>query len=141
MNKKGYKVIFISGLIVIGLFVVFFQTFRNSFLAKPVVNAEDVSSTALITLEINGVKYESKITGTISVYDFMSKLRNEGKINFTEKNYIGMGEFIDGINGIKNNSNQSWIYYVNNQEASVGISNYKINPGDVVSWKYEKANY
>ena len=71
----------------------------------------------------------------------MSKLRDEGKITFTDKNYIGMGEFIVSINGIENNSDMSWIYYVNNKEASVGISNYKINGGDVVSWKYEKSNY
>lgn len=92
-------------------------------------------------LEINGVSYEDNISGKISVYDFMSQLRKEGKINFTEKNYIGMGEFIVSINGVKNDSNMGWIYYVNDKEASVGISNYKINPGDVVSWKYEKSNY
>lgn len=79
--------------------------------------------------------------GKTSVFDFMGKLQNEGKINFTEKNYIGMGEFIDSINGIQNNSNRSWIYYVNDKKATIGVSNYKLNPGDVVSWKYEKSNY
>jgi hypothetical protein len=96
---------------------------------------------ATTTLEINSTSYTNTITGKMSVYDFMSKLRNEGKINFTETNYIGMGEFIDSINGIKNNNNLVWIYYVNGVEAQIGISNYKINPGDVVSWKYEKSNY
>ena len=71
----------------------------------------------------------------------MSQLRNEGKINFTEKNYAGMGKFIETINGVKGNGGQNWIYYVNGKEAQVGVSNYKINPGDVVSWKYEKSNY
>ncbi|MEK7081157.1 MAG: DUF4430 domain-containing protein, partial [Patescibacteria group bacterium] len=92
-------------------------------------------------LEINGTRYEEEITGQISVYDFMNKFRGEGKINFTEKNYTGMGKFIETINGIKGNGNQNWIYYVNGKEAQVGVSNYKINPGDVVSWKYEKLNY
>lgn len=79
--------------------------------------------------------------GITTVYDFMDKLRTEGKINFTEKNYAGMGKFIDSINGVKNNGSQNWIYYVNGIEAQVGVSNYKINKGDVVSWKYEKTNY
>ena len=92
-------------------------------------------------LEINGARYEDEITREISVYDFMSKLRSERKINFTEKNYIGMGKFIETINGVKGNGDQNWIYYVNNKEAQVGVSNYKINPGDIVSWKYEKSNY
>ncbi len=88
---------------------------------------------------INNIEYKNTIVGETSVYDFMSKLQSEGKINFTEKNYAGMGKFIDSINGIKNNGNENWIYYVNGVEAQVGVSNYKIKVGDVVSWKYEKS--
>jgi hypothetical protein len=62
------------------------------------------------------------------------------KINFTEKNYTGMGKFIVSINGVKGNGTENWIYYVNGIKANVGVSNYKINKGDIVSWKYEK-NY
>ena len=49
-----------------------------------------------------------------------------------------MGKFIETINGVKGNGDQNWIYYVNGQKAQVGVSNYKIKPGDVVSWKYEE---
>jgi hypothetical protein len=87
------------------------------------------------------VSFKDDTPGETNVYDFMNRLRSEGKITFTEKNYIGMGKFIDSINGVKNNQNQSWIYYVNGVEASVGVSNYKIKVGDIVSWKYEKSNY
>ena len=66
----------------------------------------------------------------------MEQLQNEGKINFKEKTYSGMGEFIEEINGIKNGE-KNWIYYVNNKKAEIGVSNYKINIGDIVSWKYE----
>lgn len=90
------------------------------------------------TIELS---YINTIPDTTTVYDFMSKLRSEGKINFTEKNYTGMGKFIETINGIKNNGGQNWIYYVNGKEAQVGVSNYKIKAGDIVSWKYEKANF
>jgi len=93
------------------------------------------------TLQINGTSYADNITEKMSVYDFMSKLRAEGKINFIEKNYIGIGKFIKSINGVENSNSLVWIYYVNGVEAQIGISNYKINPGDVVSWKYEKSNY
>jgi hypothetical protein len=101
--------------------------------------SENISSKISI-LEIDGKRYEEEITEKTSVYDFMSRLRNEGKINFTEKNYIGMGKFIESINGIKGNGKQNWIYYVNNKKAEIGVSNYEINGGDIVSWKYEK-NY
>lgn len=92
-------------------------------------------------LEINKLRYKDDVATEISVYDFMSKLRSERKINFTEKNYIGMGKFIVSINGIKGNGDENWIYYVNGIEAQVGVSNYKIKSGDIVSWKYEKANF
>ena len=87
------------------------------------------------TLEINEVSYKESITEQISVYDFMQKLQAEGKINFKDKNYSGMGKFVEEINGLKSSQNKYWIYYINGKEANVGISNYKINPGDVVSWK------
>jgi len=93
------------------------------------------------TLEINNVKYTDNITQVETVYDFMEKLRQEGKFTFKTKNYIGMGEFVEEINGIKSDRENYWIYYVNDKKANIGISNYKINPGNIVSWKYEKNNY
>lgn len=84
--------------------------------------------------------YEAKIANEISVYDFMLNLKSEGKINFKDKDYTGMGKLITELNGIKNSGKKNWIYYVNGEKAKIGVSNYKINPGDVVSWKYEK-NY
>ncbi len=91
-----------------------------------------------ITLEIEEEKYESEIEGETNVYDFMSKLQDEGKINFKEKTYTGMGKFIDELNGVRGDGNKFWIYYVNGKKARIGVSNYKIKSGDVVSWKYEK---
>ncbi len=92
-------------------------------------------------LDVNGTKYESEVNKEISVYDFMNQLRNEGKITFKEKTYSGIGKFIEEINGLKSDGDNYWIYYVNGVEASIGVSNYKISPDDVVSWKYEKNKY
>jgi hypothetical protein len=114
----------------------------TSVATLPVVKAEEVAvvpnETVITVLEINGVKYESTVESQESVYDFMAQLQNEGKINFKSKTYTGMGKFIDELNGIRGNGDKYWIYYVNNKKARIGVSNYKINPGDVVSWRYEK---
>ncbi|MDE2399960.1 MAG: DUF4430 domain-containing protein [Patescibacteria group bacterium] len=114
---------------------------QKNFLAKKFLGeSENILPTQLKTadIEVNGVKYQTEISQNTSVYDFMDKLRTEGKINFEDKTYVGMGKFIESINGIKNTGDKSWIYYVNGKEAQIGVSNYKMNPGDVVSWKYEK---
>ena len=146
LNKKNktISIIIIFCIIFLGIFV-----FNSKILHKqdpyppnnPIGLAYGVNVLPKNTfLEINDTKYEGEVKGETSIYDFMSKLRNEGKIDFTEKNYIGMGKFIISINGTKGNGEQNWIYYVNGKKAQIGVSNYKINPGDVVSWKYEK-NY
>lgn len=92
------------------------------------------------TLEINDTAYKSEIKDKTTIYDFMSKLRDEGKIDFTEKNYVGIGKFIETINGTTGNTQKNWIYYVNGKKAEMGVSDYKINNGDIISWKYE-SNY
>ncbi len=93
------------------------------------------------TLEINSIKYIGKINQKTSVYDFMKKLMEEKEVTFTEKNYSGIGKFIISLNGVSGDKDHAWIYYVNGNEASLGVSTQIINPGDVVSWKYEKPIY
>ena len=121
MSKK--EKIILTFLIILGIFGVFF--FKSHATQK----------------QITELNFTDTISNPTTVYDFMNTLQKEGKINFTEKNYTGMGKFIESINGVQNNSNQSWIYYVNGTEAQVGVSNYKIKAGDIVSWKYEKSIY
>ncbi len=110
---------------------------KTSTQILPINTANNAIQTTLL---LRGVKLESSISQKTSVYDFMQKLEQENKITFQAKNYIGMGEFIESINGIKNTNTNNWIYYINNVKANVGVSNYQINPGDVVSWKYEANN-
>lgn len=117
---KNKKIILITLIFVIFLGV--------SFLDFPVT---------LIPATELSLSYKNTSPYTTTVYDFMDKLRKEEKINFTEKNYVGMGKFIVSINEIKGNGDKNWIYYVNNKKAETGVSNYKIKEGDIVSWKYE----
>ena len=125
--KKKRKIILVAGTILVFLGAYFYFSQRNTPAPYLIQN-----SPAELPLSFTATK-------ETTVYDFMNELRNERKITFTEKNYTGMGKFIETINGIQGNGNQNWIYYVNNQKAEVGVSNYKIKSGDVVSWKYEKS--
>jgi len=139
---KNKKIIIIAiALISLSLFGSFFYFSSKTSeisLPKNQTNSAGISHGVKTILEINNVRYEEEIADKISVYNFMSKLRSKGKIDFTEKNYISMGKFVTSISGIENNGEKNWIYYVNGVEAQVGVSNYKINPGDIISWKYEK---
>lgn len=142
---KKYKIIILIIVILLSfLSILFFISNKkteeissptNTTAEKP---ENKTSQSAKTILEINEKRYEAEVAGKTNVYDFMAKLRNEGKIDFTEKNYTGIGKFINTIDGIKGGGEKNWIYYVNGIKAQVGVSNYEIKPGDIVSWKYEK---
>lgn len=150
MSKKTKIIISLisTPFLFFGIFFLFSKDIQKDNLSpvaikqeKEYANLPDIQPQTVKTiLEINDKKYETEIREETSVYDFMNKLRSEGKINFKEKNYVGMGKFILEINGIKNSGDKNWIFYVNREKANVGVSNYKIMPGDVVSWNYEKNN-
>ena len=102
---------------------------------------ETINTNGQTTLEINGIKYTDSITQNESVYNFMEALQNKGKISFKTTTYTGMGKFVEEINGLKSNGEKYWIYYVNNKKANIGVSNYKLSPGDIIAWKYENNTY
>jgi len=141
-TKKLILIIFL--LIVCSVLVYIYETPQKQSTTPiaeiPSINLDKTSGTTNTVLEINGNKYESKISSPMSVYDFMEQLQKEGKIDFKEKTYSGMGKFIEEINGVKGNGDKYWVYYINGKKAEIGISNYQINPGDVISWKYENIN-
>lgn len=146
MKREKIKIL-IAVAVSITLFCVFFVISHKTFeeisppLTSPKETSEKISepdNSLKTVLEVEKERYESKIVGVISVYEFMQKLKEEEKINFKEKTYSGMGKFIEEINNIKNNGERNWIYYVNGEKATIGVSNYKIKNGDTVSWKYEK---
>ena len=93
-------------------------------------------------LTISGTKYETAVKPGSSVYDLMSLLKAENKIDFSGKNYSGLGFFVEEINGVKNNpAGENWLYYVNGQPAPVGVSNYRIKNNDEIEWKYEEKSF
>jgi hypothetical protein len=54
------------------------------------------------------------------------------------KEYAGIGEFVESIDGIKPDSNHFWAFYVNGKSSDVGASSYKPQNGDKIEWKLVK---
>jgi hypothetical protein len=136
MSKKEKIIItLLSLMIIIGGILLFLPEKYTVVVEKEIILPVNNSKAFL---EIGEGKYEGAINESTSIYDFMTELRRKGKINFKEKNYMGMGKFIEEVNGVKNSGEKNWIYYINGQKANVGVSNYKLINGDIVSWKYEE---
>ena len=139
-NKKRILIIVIPLFILIGIFSfapsqVGFKSIPEIQIAPKVLSEKD----AQVSLNVLDKKYEAEIKEGDTVYEVMKNLQEqkENNFTFTYKEYPSLGIFIDGINGEKGEPGRYWIYYVNDIEASVSVSKFKLKDGDIVSWKQE----
>lgn len=73
----------------------------------------------------------------VTFYDALVWAKNEGRIEFSGKNYPGLGFFVTDIGTLHAGGGRYLLYYVNGEEATVGVSSYELKGGDVVEWKLE----
>ncbi len=132
--KKIFTILLVLGLATgIGLFFLKADRTYPNVLAQSKIQS---------ILKVSDVEYKVSLSQGSSAYDLMEAAKTQG-LNFQERQFAGLGVFIDEINGVKSSQKDGkyWIYYINGQKAQVGISSYIIKPNDVISWKYEKSTY
>lgn len=100
-------------------------------ISEPVVE----KNTDTITLKINNTNINLPIQQGQTFYDILISAQKNGQINFTGKDYSGMGFFISSIGGLHEGDGRYLVYLINDTEASVGISSYIPKVGDIVEWK------
>ena len=102
------------------------------------------AATSTIPLQTTSYKLEATATSS-TVYDLMMRASADSRVPFlfTTKEYPGIGHFVESINGLKNDTQAGtyWIYYLNDKNAQLGISQQIVNPKDIITWKYETANF
>lgn len=106
---------------------------------KPLSDVESIDNQIEVSLIVLDKKYELEVKDNSSVFDAMKELqiKTNGGFSFKYNEYPSMGVFVYEINGMKEKSGSYWIYYVNEKEASVGVSNYVLKEGDSILWKQE----
>ena len=99
-------------------------------------------SLKIISPEWN-VEYMNVNTKNVTVADFLFECANHYNFSVQKKYWQGYKSFfIEAIHDIKNGENDSyWQYYVNDQFADVGCSNYFLNDNDVVEWRFESSSW
>lgn len=103
-----------------------------SFINTKIEKTEEQERVNLIVLD---KEYEVGIKRNDTVYHMMENLQKENNFSFNYKEYPSLGIFINEINGVKGEKSKYWIYSVNGQEASVGVSKYVLKGGDVIKWE------
>ena len=105
---------------------------------------EDTTITGQKTIKIavfdkdNAAMFEKDVT-TDKEYlvEVLEDLNKDGSltVQLEDSQY---GKYIDAFNGAKQENNYYWNYYVNDDYASVGISECVLKQGDVYTFKLEK---
>lgn len=72
------------------------------------------------------------------LWSIMKQALSEKNITLKYQDYKGdLGIFITQIGEQKNgNEGRYWQYWANGEYGKIGVSNYKIKPGDIVQWRF-----
>ena len=117
-------------------------TYKNSdiYLSK---NSSGVSATVIIDFGDGNVLSNNITSKNITVYGFLLDAANIENINVKSTYYKQYDSiFVDSISNYNGGqSNNWWIYYVNNELGHVGADRYIVENNDVIKWKFEKSIY
>jgi hypothetical protein len=97
-----------------------------------------IKENEIVSIVVLDKTYKVEIENDQTLYSVLKNLEEkDNNFSFNGKSYPSLGFFVDEINGVKNKLGSYWIYYINDKQASVGISEYKLKNGDIISWKLE----
>ena len=142
MTKKQ-RIIFISGLVIILLFLVFYQAQKN--ISQNILSTNPSTSdtnklpmsNVSLVVEIGDTKINIPTTTGGSLYSALTSAQQNNQITFSGKNYPGLGFFVTDIGSLHSRNGKNLIYYVNGKEATVGVSSFIPQNGDVIVWKLQ----
>ena len=69
----------------------------------------------------------------------LQKVTSENDLEFDYKDYGGdLGALVESVNDFSSDvkGNRFWHYWVNNIYADISASNYILESGDIIEWKY-----
>lgn len=89
------------------------------------------------SLQVGEKKYKLQFNNGQSLLEAMNNLVASSEFTFKSKTYLGIGEFVYSVNGTDAKDSKYWILYINNDQAQVGVSDYKLRPGDVIRFELE----
>ena len=136
-NKKNIIVIVLIFISMVIGFCVFTNIHKNNSRVEVRHSTSGINTENNVTLNANNITYRVRFSGDQTVYDIMNILASEKTKNFSfkAKEYPRLGYFVEEINSVKGGQGKYWIYTVNDEEASVGISQYILHSGDIINWE------
>ncbi len=72
-----------------------------------------------------------------TVLEAMQVAQAKNKLTFVTRSFASLGDFVTSINNLESGDGV-WVYDINGQLASKGVSFQKINHGDRITWRYDE---
>jgi hypothetical protein len=112
---------------------------RTKIDVLPLEEAPQQENAIEATLAVGEKTYQVSVPEGSSAYDLMVRAQETSDFQFKGREFPGLGFFVQELNGVAENPRQGmfWIYYINGEQAKVGISAYAVRADDIISWKYE----
>jgi len=137
-NRKNIYIKIFFGI----LFAIVAVTFIKTTPLRPEVGAPLLNQGGVrggnyvsTTILIDKTTINLQSTPNTTFYDALVQAKNDGKITFSGKNYLGLGFFVTDIGTLHSGNGKNLLYYINGKEASVGVSSYLLKNGDFIEWK------
>ena len=135
--SKNIKKLYITIFVILCLFVVaiFKTTPSQPKNSVPLFDQGGARSGNFASATLSAGNVKIKISAGTSLYDALTEVRKENKIEFSGRDYPGLGFFVTDIGTLHAGDGKYLFYYINGKEASVGVSSYKLKDGDIIEWK------
>ena len=84
-----------------------------------------------------------RLTEGKTIFDLLKKVTEENNLEFTFKQYSGVGVFIESIDNFANNpeNDKWWQYWVNDEYAQVAADKLFLKNGDIIKWKHVEGQF
>lgn len=88
-----------------------------------------------VTVIAGKISFHLSAHSPISLYNALTLAKENNQIKFSGKMYPSLGFFVTDIGTLHSGSGKNLLYYINGEEATVGVSAYALKDGDIVEWK------
>lgn len=139
MYKKPFSIIFIFcflSLLALGVFLVISKNVTQIQSAENTLSglgSSDARISFVIVMGDETFHLDSK-KGE-SLYQALYEAEEKEQIVFSGLRYPGLGFFVTSIGSLRSGKGKNLMYYINGQEAKVGVSSYLPQEGDIISWE------
>lgn len=139
MKLQKYSILQFGFIFIFGLLVAGCKPLLSPTSPQTSSPSNQKEQTAQIVLNFGDAiaTYSAALQPSLSALSALTQVASASGRQVSVKTY-SFGSLVESIDTYANTADRAWIYFVNNQAASVGADAYIIQPADLIEWRYTK---